>query len=431
MTPPTTPPIQEQPKQKPVQNVCKLSGKIKNDTTKSPSKKNSVKKGVQIAKGSKASTGATKLKKVKTTCIIPKKVERNTVKVKHLVVSERAKEGIELSEINVAVKNQACENKSSKRKYTDIAQDSKGTASDAKKMKIRSEDETKEDLKVSKENGIALPEKTSTTDKSSEKFPVDKDICNGVKELSRIDDVADEKLPKLNEKKCDEVKELLGSQNCSNSDNVSKAKSMKVNSTDRGEHDTINNNNKEMETRDDACKTVSNNDELQVKKIGRKEHLNDNHKDHRDRSESRDIEKNSRRQSEQDNHDRRKRRHSSRSSSSDKESSDEERSDYRRSERYRGSRKYDCERSEEKYRKYSSKEDYDYDRRYSHEETRRHSYDDNRNYNKKSCKTVRNIEHERKIAFRLGRSNIQDVAKVMYRSVHEMSILGNSIQFGL
>ena len=184
-----------------------------------------------------------------------------------------------------------------------------------------------------------------------------------------------------------------------------------------------NNNNNETELKVDSCRMVRNNGESARNEDG---HKNDHHK-----RKNKDFDKTSKRKTDIYTEDRRKRRHRSKSNSNDEYSSEEERSKARKFE------KHSCERGKEKYRKYSSRDDYDRKyssradegRKYSNKERRPRNHDEHRE--RKSRKYIRDIEHERKIDFRLGRSSIRDVAKVMYTfsglSLDLPSVLLNSL----
>lgn len=171
--------------------------------------------------------------------------------------------------------------------------------------------------------------------------------------------------------------------------------------------EVYNNNNNETELKVDLCRMVSNNGESTRNKDG---HKNDHHK-----RKNKDFDKTSKRKTDIYTEDRRKRRHRSKSNSNDEYSSEEERLKARKFE------KHSCERGKEKYRKYSSRDDNDRKyssradegRKYSNKERRHRNHDEHRE--RKPRKYIRDIEHERKIDFRLGRSSIRDVAKVMYR----------------
>lgn len=210
------------------------------------------------------------------------------------------------------------------------------------------------------------------------------------------------------------VKESLNKMSSSDYD-VNEETLQKLNS--REEH----NNNNKTDLKVDSCRIVNDNNLNEENTRNKDSHRNEDHK-----RKSKHFEKTSKRTDDYKD-DRRKRRHRSKSASNDEDGSGEERLKPRKSEKH----SRDSERGKEKYRKYSSRDDYDreyssrdeYDRdyysrssqgrKYSNEERRNRNHDEDRE--KKPKKYIRDIEHERKIDFRLGRSSMRDVAKVMYR----------------
>ena len=113
----------------------------------------------------------------------------------------------------------------------------------------------------------------------------------------------------------------------------------------------------------------------------------------------------------------RQERKRSKPSCSDHESSDDDRYDPREqsNRRYRETSKYSQER--ERWRDHPRRRSSRGHSEYDHNSNMRYHRDKRTNYRGKSydkqlCKKVRDIEQERKIDFRLGRSTIKDVAKV-------------------
>ena len=408
-------------------------------------------------------------KKSKSETVVLKKLKRKGSEIGSKV---HAKEDIKLSEK---------EKKGCKRKCKDTVA---GMISCGKKAKTNVTNKSENDTKSSEncqESKSLLP-KTSSKDKESTKKIVDEECVENSRNedsellssenVSDVGDMIEEKSKTLNEEEKivvpsnNVLKEPLNGKNClsvrlDSNENLSEMCSNKedtielqikrvkesldeINSSsdnDVNDEETFQklNSNGEMHNNNnnktDLCKMVGNN---------LRNGENTPNKDDRKRM-SKDFEKTSKGIDDyKDN--RRKRRHRSKSTSSDEDSSGEERLNPRKSEKH----SRDSERGKEKYRKYSSRDNYDqkyssrddYDRKYSSRddydrkypsrddydrdyssrsqgrkysnEERRHRNDDE-NRGKKPKKYIRDIEQERKIDFRLGRSSIRDVAKVMYR----------------
>ena len=396
-------------------------------------KKNAVKKGTRKAEDAKHTTVN---KKAKTPSVVSKKVQQKTAKVG---IAEHAKQGIKIAERG---------NKASKRKCEDTIAD----IVPGKKSKMPAENKNEIDIKLSEncqESKTVLPKtnidemrvKEISVENSrngtdvghmiegkSPKVNKDKNMVepqsNALEESLNGENcpnmgiVAEEKLPKVNNDKKDSkmeqpsnpgVRESLNDEKCSN---VTEEKSPQLNSNKDNERNEMhNNNNNEMVLKVNTCRTVDNNNLPNIEKTRNKKDLNDGHKDVDHKSKNRNIKETSKRKTERYNEvykdDRKKRKHRSRSTSTDEDSCEEERCNPRKSEHSHESVKHshDSTRRKEKYRKYSSRDDYD-------DERHQRKYDDHRH--RKPQKYIRDIEHERKIDFRLGRSNIRDVAKVMY-----------------
>jgi hypothetical protein len=452
LTPPTTPPIHEQPEQKHIHSDWKLPAKQKKETSKASMKKNSVKKGTRKAEDAKHTTVN---KKAKTPSVISKKVQQKTAKVG---IAEHAKQGIKIAERG---------NKASKRKCEDTIAD----IVPEKKSKMPAENKNEIDIKLSEncqESKTVLPKTIDVSERletrvkeisvenarngkeisvenarngtdvghmiegKSPKVSKDKNMVepqsNALEEslngenCPNVGIVAEEKLPKVNNDKEDNkmewqpsnpgARESLNDENCPNARDVTEEKLPQLNSNKDDEHNKMhNNNNNEIVLKVNTCRTVDNNNLPNIEKTRNKKDLNDGHKDVDHKSKNRNIKETSKRKTERYNEvykdDRKKRKHRSRSTSTDEDSCEEERCNPRKSEHSHESVKHshDSTRRKEKYRKYSSRDDYD-------DERHQRKYDDHRH--RKPQKYIRDIEHERKIDFRLGRSNIRDVAKVMY-----------------
>ena len=272
----------------------------------------------------------------------------------------------------------------------------------------------------------SVEKSTSEESLSIENNPVVGDVVKA--ESLKVTEDENEAVPKSNDENCPsvcittetkmptvntcikdtktEVKELSNNTNCSID---ATEKTLLCNANTDEQNKLHNNNNNEIEFKFNTCETLKGNSVCQVEKSQNKERFNDSRRDDDHKSKNRDHEKTSKRKAERlkdvSKDSRKRRRHRSRSTSTDEDSSDEERSNPRKSERYNESVRHShgSKRRKEKHRRYSSRDDYDEERRH-----RRH--DDH--HNRKPWKRVRDVEHERKIDFRLGRSTIRDVAKV-------------------
>ena len=371
-------------------------------------------------------------KKAKTPSVVSKKVQPKTAEVG---IAEHAKQGIKVVESR---------NNASKRKCKDTTPDTipgkKAKTHSGKKIEMdielsencheskkeeivensveNSRNEVGECLNTENSSDCVTEGKSPKMSKEENMIEPKNDAPEGDKNCSSENIAVEEKLPNVNEQLNNPgIEESLNDKNCSEDGAVTDEELPNCDS-DNKDGDRHNNNNEIVLN---TCGNVNNNNIPHVEKSHNQEHLDDSDNDDDHKSKSRDIKGTSKRRTERFDEvyrDKRKRRkHRSRSTSSDENSSEEERSNPRKSERYRESvrHSHDSKRRKEKYRKYSSRDDYDEERRHrDYDEERRHrKHDDDRH--RKPWKHIRDIEHERKIDFRLGRSNIRDVAKVIYR----------------
>ena len=398
LTPPSTPPIQEQPDQRCIHNNCK-------HVTRKASSKLEVKKNTLI-----------KEKDEKVKCTAEQKMP-NTVVSKKVGIAEHSKAR-------------------GKRKCNDttpgaiLEKKAKILVENKKEMNVKFSDESSENMVVNfvenstnKESlisikndsvvGDVIKEKSSKVRKD-ENIAVAKDSaseqslkgenCGSMSDAEKLPTINSITDSKTEQKNNDNVKESSNDENCSKPHDLTQETLPKLDEK-RRQNEVHNNNNNEIELKVNRCK---NDDVRQVENSQKKKHLNDSHRDDDRKSKNRGKDETSKRRSERVKEDnKRRRKHRSRSPSTDEDSSDEERTDPRKSERCHESERHshDSKRRKEKHRKYSSRDEYD-------EERRHRRYDDH--YQRKPWKYVRDVERERKIDFRLGRSSIRDVAKVIY-----------------
>lgn len=441
LTPPSTPPIEEQVEKSQIPAItCKSSTKQLKETRKIPAKKTFVRNTATQGKDLKH---AVIKKNAKTSSVFLKKVQQ-----------ENAKEGVaEPAKLHSKLTKGRNVSKMKER----------GTIADPiPKKKVRKQPESKfeSDVQLTKacqkgeqvvpkidnkahQNAWVLVKDTSdkdtkmieSKDNIDDKSLHNDNNLNGCspgesqtsENFSNEDIVMDEKFQKIsnNEYQNEQSGQIINStdiKNDSNGDMFMEEKLSKVNvcglkeslshendsdagadvndKRDRDIYKLCNNNNDVDMKGTDLCKSA-NDDGKKIQ--NRERNAGDGHKS-RHRASEDSSKRRSRRYSNDYKNDRRKWKYRSRSPSIEDYSSDERSSNPHRPERYRDSRRHSRDRRNENYRKYSSRDD-------GVEEDWSHGERDDDGFRNR-WKYFRDVEHERKIDFRLGRSNSRDSAKV-------------------